>query len=66
MTRDRQPIAPQDGLDISKLDVAARDAHPVRLRSYRQTRAASAKLPLLLYIHGGGYVTGGLETDDEA
>ncbi|OAA78492.1 Alpha/beta hydrolase fold-3 [Akanthomyces lecanii RCEF 1005] len=64
MTSDREPIAPQDGLEISELDVAARDAHPVRLRSYRKTQPTDAKLPLFLYMHGGGYVTGGLETDD--
>lgn len=65
MTRDRAPITPQAGLDIYEFDVAARDAHPIRLRSYCQTQDdGSARLPLFLYMHGGGYVTGGLETDD--
>lgn len=66
MNRNREPITPQEGLEIFELDVAARDGHPIRLRSYRKAPAAdaAARLPLFLYMHGGGYVTGSLETDD--
>lgn len=62
MNRDRLPIKPQDDLHIEEFDVCARDDHPIRIRVYRQL--GSEDLPLLIYIHGGGYVTGGLETDD--
>ncbi|PLB54466.1 alpha/beta-hydrolase [Aspergillus steynii IBT 23096] len=64
MTRDHLPIKPQPGLDIEEFDIPARDNHPIRVRSYKQSN--SANLPLLIYLHGGGFVTGGLETDDES
>lgn len=63
MTRDHLPITPQDGLVIDELNDVVSDGEPITLRRYRVTNA-SDRLPLLLYIHGGGFVTGGLETDD--
>ncbi|EXA47000.1 hypothetical protein NW756_008362 [Fusarium oxysporum] len=63
MTRDHDPIIPQEGLDIYEIYVPARDNTPITLRIYRQAANHHA-LPLFLYMHGGGYVTGGLETDD--
>jgi acetyl esterase/lipase len=66
MNRDRLPINPRTGLEIEEFDVPARDGYPIRVRSYRQSATTSqAALPLLIYFHGGGFVTGGLETDDE-
>jgi hypothetical protein len=64
MSRDRLPIEPQPGLIITELDVKARDDMPLRVRLYKSDKEESAHLPLFVYIHGGGYVTGGLETDD--
>lgn len=64
MVRDRNPIRPQEGLDIEEIEVKVRDGHPIRLRLYRLSTLINVRLPLLVYIHGGGYVTGGLETDD--
>ncbi|KAH7206901.1 Alpha/Beta hydrolase protein [Fusarium oxysporum] len=63
MTRDHDPIIPQEGLDIYEIYVPVRDNTPITLRIYRQAANHHA-LPLFLYMHGGGYVTGGLETDD--
>ncbi|KAF9776408.1 hypothetical protein IL306_005395 [Fusarium sp. DS 682] len=63
MNRDHDPIIPQEGLDIYEIDVSVRDNTFITLRIYRQTASHDA-LPLFLYMHGGGYVTGGLETDD--
>ncbi|KAF5564954.1 AB hydrolase superfamily [Fusarium phyllophilum] len=63
MTRDHDPIIPQEGLDIYEINVPVRDNTSITLRIYRQT-AHNDALPLFLYMHGGGYVTGGLETDD--
>ena len=65
MSRERLPITPQDGLEISEFSVPARDAHPILIRSYRPSdKQADELLPLVIYLHGGGFVTGGLETDD--
>ncbi|KAF4436410.1 AB hydrolase superfamily [Fusarium acutatum] len=63
MTRDHDPIIPQEGLDIYEINVPVRNNTPITLRIYRRTAQNNA-LPLFLYMHGGGYVTGGLETDD--
>ncbi|KAF4446134.1 potassium transporter protein [Fusarium austroafricanum] len=63
MTRDHNPITPQKGLNIYEIDVPVRDNTPITLRIYRQAANQDA-LPLFIYMHGGGYVTGGLETDD--
>lgn len=64
MPRDHDPITPQEGLDIVEFDVPVRDATPITLRTYRRTANRDDALPLLVYMHGGGYVFGGLETDD--
>jgi acetyl esterase/lipase len=64
MTRARDPIVPQEGLGISEHDVEVRDGAVICVRSYRRASAADELLPLFIYMHGGGFVTGGLETDD--
>ncbi|KAF1846183.1 alpha/beta-hydrolase [Cucurbitaria berberidis CBS 394.84] len=63
MTRARKDIVSDPALDITELTIKARDGYDIRLRSYRRT--AASKLPLFLYMHGGGFVTGSLETDDK-
>ncbi|CAO2649792.1 Nn.00g010840.m01.CDS01 [Neocucurbitaria sp. VM-36] len=63
MTRDHNDIKPDPALDISGFTIKARDGYGIRLRSYR--RKVTASLPLFLYMHGGGFVTGSLETDDK-
>lgn len=62
MTRDHLEIIPQPGLDIHEFDIPARDGHLICVRAYKQP--SQKDLPLLIYLHGGGFVTGGLETDD--
>lgn len=64
MTRAHDPIEPQAGLDITEFDVKVRDDAPICIRSYRRTTSKDASVPLFIYMHGGGFVTGGLETDD--
>ncbi|KAK7433276.1 hypothetical protein QQZ08_000213 [Neonectria magnoliae] len=64
MTRAHDPIVPQEGLDIEEFNVPVRDNAPITLRSYRRTASGNEVLPLFIYMHGGGFVTGGLETDD--
>ncbi|KAI1865282.1 uncharacterized protein JN550_008330 [Neoarthrinium moseri] len=63
LSRERDEIRPQHGLTIEEFEINARDGYPIRLRTYRK-QACHDALPLLLYMHGGGYVTGSLETDD--
>jgi acetyl esterase/lipase len=65
MPRERAPILPQPGLDIEEFEVKVRDGTSITLRSYRQSSKKDTLPPLLFYMHGGGYVYGGLETDDE-
>jgi acetyl esterase/lipase len=64
MTRDRNPITPQKELDIFELKIPVRDNTPITLRIYRRTANHVDALSLFLHMHGGGYVTGSLETDD--
>ncbi len=46
---------------VQNLTVPAADGTPLRARLYADSHA---KLPVLLYLHGGGFVIGGLETHD--
>ncbi|KAJ5152320.1 hypothetical protein N7492_010615 [Penicillium capsulatum] len=62
ITRDHLPITPQPGLDIQEFSIPARDGHPICVRAYKQP--GHENFPLLTYLHGGGFVTGGFETDD--
>ncbi|KIX03917.1 uncharacterized protein Z518_07470 [Rhinocladiella mackenziei CBS 650.93] len=63
MSRDRLPTTPQEGLEMEEFDISSSsDNYLVRVRTYRKTR--SEDLPLFIYMHAGGFVTGGLETDD--
>lgn len=59
MTRERNPILPDPALDI--FEITVKNEHTARI--YRQKEASA--LPLFVYMHGGGFVTGGLETDDK-
>ena len=45
-------------------DRAAGAVGPLPIRIYRPTRSAAARLPLILNIHGGGWVLGSLDQGD--
>lgn len=62
MKRDRETIIPEEGLDIIEYSVQSRAEHNVFIRSYIPTRGS--ELPLIIYLHGGGFVYGGLETGE--
>jgi acetyl esterase/lipase len=64
MSRDHRPIKHEPGLDITEIGIASRDGHLNLARVYRQTRIKAEFLPLYIYVHGGGFVTGSVETDD--
>lgn len=66
MTRDHLPITPDPDLTIDELNETVTtldERSTITLRRYRR-KGTTDSLPLLIYIHGGGFVTGGLETDD--
>jgi acetyl esterase len=46
---------------VQDLQLPARDGTPLRARLYAPS---AARLPVLLYLHGGGFCIGGLETHD--
>ncbi|KAF2177082.1 alpha/beta-hydrolase [Zopfia rhizophila CBS 207.26] len=69
MTRDRKPVDPALHPDpnISEFNIPARGGCRITLRSYSNKKyTAGQKLLLFIYIHGGGFVTGSLETDDSS
>lgn len=49
------------GVAIDSRSIAGPDGRPLDLRLYRGHSGSAA--PLVLYAHGGGFVTGNLETD---
>lgn len=50
---------------IDNVNVPAADGEPLSARLYApRRRGEGAALPLLLYLHGGGFVIGNLETHD--
>lgn len=64
MSRERRPISADPTLSISESSVQSRDGHQIPIRSYRNIESIDSALPLFIYMHGGGFVTGSLETDD--
>lgn len=46
---------------VEDFDLPGADGHPLKARIYAPT---SARLPVLLFLHGGGFTIGGLETHD--
>lgn len=60
-------IPPPKLTEVMDLDCEARDGVRLRVRRYRndvERGAAGDVLPALLYLHGGGFVIGSIETHD--
>jgi acetyl esterase len=54
-----------DGIAVSNRRIPAKDGGTVAVRLYRPDKASpEAKLPALLYAHGGGWVFGNLDSHD--
>ena len=54
-----------DGISVSNRRIAGKDGGSVPVRVYRPDRLSpEAKLPGLLYAHGGGWVFGNLDSHD--
>ncbi|BCJ37775.1 esterase [Actinocatenispora thailandica] len=56
----RQP----DDVEVLELVGERRDGTALAMRLYRPARWRGATLPVLLFIHGGSFVTGGLHSED--
>jgi acetyl esterase/lipase len=61
---DQPPVPDRDALDIfEELVPGPAGADPVPVRVYRQPGDAAAS-PAVVYVHGGGFIAGDLETED--
>jgi len=49
---------------VEDLFIPARDGHAMPARLYAPKEKASEKLPMLMYLHGGGFTVGSLTTHD--
>ncbi|MFI6339816.1 alpha/beta hydrolase [Streptomyces sp. NPDC050535] len=62
---DRLPAPSLDGLLVDNALVRSlTEDHEVPVRVYRPAGQADAPRPAILYIHGGGFVTGDLDTEE--
>ncbi|HVX20551.1 MAG TPA: alpha/beta hydrolase [Acidimicrobiales bacterium] len=64
ITSSRPPGAHRDDVGRHDLSFAGVDGRAVPARLYRPEQADGGPLPALLWFHGGGFVSGGLERDD--
>ena len=54
-----------DGVSVANRTIAGKDGHRIPVRLYRPDKAsAEARLPALLYAHGGGWLFGNLDSHD--
>jgi acetyl esterase len=61
---DRQPVPGRDALDITEqLAPGPPGGEPVRVRVYRPGGDAAPR-PAVVYVHGGGFIAGDLDTED--
>lgn len=69
LTRDCKPIAPTEDLDIVEHEFPTRDDDNIKLRSYKRKpngeKPAPTALPLYIFMHGGGFTNGSLDTEDK-
>ena len=56
--------SPPGSLQVSELNVPARDGASLPARLYRADDAGGALQPVIFYLHGGGYVVGSLDSHD--
>ncbi|MFJ5188919.1 alpha/beta hydrolase [Pseudomonas fulva] len=56
--------SPPGDLSVSELSIPTRDGAQLPARLYRNRQPATAPQPVILYLHGGGYVVGSLDSHD--
>lgn len=57
------PRTPKD-ITIENVVIKGQDAQTIRLRIYKPASPPAAPIPVLVWLHGGGYVIGKPEMDD--
>ncbi|WP_456265522.1 MULTISPECIES: alpha/beta hydrolase [unclassified Bacillus (in: firmicutes)] len=60
----RIPAIVDDSLSLTDETIVGPNANPLRVRIYRP-KSMNESLPVLLWIHGGGYIIGTIEGDDD-
>ncbi|OBI13962.1 alpha/beta hydrolase [Mycobacterium sp. E2327] len=58
---ERAAAVETDGVAVESRSIAGPDGQPLGIRLYRG--GAGTRAPLVIYAHGGGFVTGNLDTD---
>ncbi len=56
--------SPPQAVQVQALSIPGRDGHAIAARLYRRPDCADTQQPVLLYLHGGGYVVGSLDSHD--
>ena len=60
----RPPTVVDDSLSLTDEVIVGPDANPLTLRIYRP-KSNHEPLPVLLWIHGGGYILGSIDDNDD-
>jgi acetyl esterase len=63
LAAERAAAVDTDGVAIESRSIAGPGGQQLDLRFYRGPSAAASGAPVVLYAHGGGFVTGNLDTD---
>lgn len=64
MIQMRQPASVDESLSLTDEIIVGPDANPLSLRIYRP-KSSNERLPVLLWIHGGGYILGSIDDNDD-
>lgn len=56
--------APAGNLEITQLTITSRDGQPLAARTYQRAQGTEPLRPVVVYLHGGGYVVGSLDSHD--
>ncbi|WP_445164203.1 alpha/beta hydrolase [Mycobacterium sp. Dal123C01] len=63
LAAERAAVVDTDGVTVESRSISGPGGQQLNLRCYRGGIKGAAGAPLLLYAHGGGFVTGNLDSD---